>query len=172
MAIGFFGFVSFAWPFYSDISIIREGIAQISSQATTYSEAIDKVTSIKKSFESKLAETEKIDLMMPQKIQLAEIISATEEITSKTGVKLSKFSANQQKSQAANSEYSLINIEFNLGGTYPVLNNFLSAVEKNIRILDIREINISKDDVAGNNQLQFKVTGNTYFLKKDATTKK
>jgi Tfp pilus assembly protein PilO len=168
IGIGLFGLVAFAWPTYNNLSVIRSGLVKINTDRENAISTVDKINKIKTSYEQKTVIKDRVALLVPESKETAEIISTIEDMIAKTGVRLSKLSLGESKAKAE-SLYSPINIEMTMGGSYSALKTFIIVLEKNIRLFDIANIQVGRDN-QNIGQLNFKINAGSYYLKSDAPT--
>jgi len=145
-AIAIVLFWALALPFYNEISDLDVAIKEREGLLKSRSTIINNIKELDKEYQKRIPEIAKLSAIVPSKKSVAEVLSAIDDISKKNGIEL----------------FSSAIIGHNT--SYPGLTNFLRAVEKNLRLVDITSI----DAVAGlgnTTVLNFVVKGNAYYLK-------
>ena len=103
--------------------------------------------------------------IVPSKKSVAEILSAVNDLSTKSGIELFSSSIIGQKaSDASTNPYNLLPVEIGLTGNYLGLINFLGALERNLRLVDITSVDAAVG-LGNTSVLNFIVKGNAYYLK-------
>ncbi len=118
----------------------------------------------------------KLEKLIPESADNVKLIIEFENIADKYNLEIQTASSQKgkdQKSKKRNAntpqtfdietrDYGVISLNFDITGGYPEFVSFLSDIESNIRITDLRNLSITPDEKGLYN---FSVTIETYWLK-------
>src|SRR3989338_7509414 len=165
IAIAMLLFWAMALPLYNSVSDLDAAIKEREDLLSSRNAIVDNIKNLNKEYQKRIPEIAKLSAIVPSKKSVAEVLSAVSDISTKNGVELSGSAIIGQKtSEADTNPYNLLSLEINLNGNYPGLTNFLRALEKNLRLVDITSVDAASS--LGNlSSLNFVVKGNAYYLK-------
>lgn len=136
LAIGFF----FVFPEYRNLknltTEVREKKAELQYKKEYYSN-VKRISEELKKYESEIS---KIDSAFPSRPFLPSLFNFLEKTAIQNGLilkQIGKFSITPSKE---NLEIKNIYIEIIAGGSYPAFKNFLSALEKTARLVEVENI--------------------------------
>lgn len=165
IAIAIVLFWAVALPFYNGISDLDAAIKEREDLLDSRNTIIANIQGLNKEYQKRISEISNLSAIVPSKKSVAEVLSAIHEISIQNGIELFSSAIIGQKISAADtSPYNLLSLEMGLTGSYLGLTNFLKALEKNLRLIDIASI----DAAAGfgnTSTLNFVIKGKAYYLK-------
>lgn len=112
----------------------------------------------------------RLEKLIPESAENVKLILEFEQISNRNSLAIQAASAvrdqeddSQQSFDVETNDYGVITLDFSLQGTYNNFISFLEDIEKNLRITDIRSLNISPSDESSN--YGFDISIDTYWLK-------
>ncbi len=154
-----------ALPFYNRVSDLDAAIREREDLLNSKNAILTNIKELNKEYQKRIPEIAKLSAIVPSKKSVAEVLSAINDISAKNGIELfSSAIISQKTSDANNSPYNLLSIEMGLNGTYPGLTNFLQALERNLRLVDIASVDAAAG-LGSTSILNFVIKGNAYYLK-------
>ena len=158
-------FWALALPLYNGVSDLDAAVKERDDLLNSRSAIITNIKNLNKEYQKRIPEIAKLSAIVPSKKSIAEVLSAIDDASRKNGVELSSSTIIGQKtSDADGSPYNLLSLEMGLSGSYPGLANFLKALERNLRLVDITSIDATTG-LVNTHILNFVVKGNAYYLK-------
>lgn len=124
---------------------------------------IQSIANLVSEYQKREADVSRLSSIVPTKKSAAEIVSAVQDISTRTGLQLIGLGLADQKGEESDP-YHKVNIDMSLAGSYLSLLSFLETLEKNLRIIDVVSIDAT-EAAAGNANLGFRVKANAYYLK-------
>lgn len=100
--------------------------------------------------------------LVPVKKNIAELVSAVQDIAQDSGVQLAQVQIAEVKGKDTDP-YKTLSLSLEMSGSYPSLRSFLGGLEQYVRILNVGSIQVSSDRLTG--QLRYSVKADSYFLK-------
>lgn len=170
IAIGVFMLYAFSWNYFSNIQVYDTAIKESRADLIEKESALKKIRVLSDQYKDKRSSIQKIAALIPVKKNSAELISSIEQISNATGIRISKLLISDVKSDAT-SEYNEVRVELTTGGSYQSLVTLLKIFERNVRLLDVSQISISRD-IQNPQILNFKMVTSAYYLKDNATNNK
>ncbi len=165
MAAAIVMFWTLALPFYNGISDLDAAIKEREDLLESRNAIIINIRGLNKEYQKRIPEIAKLSAIVPSKKSVAEILSAITDISSKNGIELfSSAMTSQVSSDTGTNPYNILSLELSVNGSYSGLTNFLKALEKNLRLVDIISIDASASTV-NTSVLTFTIKGNAYYLK-------
>ncbi|MCD6412146.1 type 4a pilus biogenesis protein PilO, partial [bacterium] len=149
--IGLWFLFSKDWPLFRDFLKMREEIYQLKKEYEFQKERLLKTQEIFKRFHSRLSEVEDISLALPIKEDYGQILSEIQFIAQKNNLTIDGLSF--QKGIIKNEEVeenslfipcSTIVISLKGEGYYSEIKSFLKDIESDIRLMDIKRIDLTK----------------------------
>lgn len=135
------------WPKYQDFSAlnlkIKEKETELQNKEEYFSDLSQLSRKLKEEYSSEIA---KIDLALPTDFSVFELLILLKKESSQNGLILEKFDIGSIPSLGASKEpleVREIPINISLFGSYSALKNFLSSLQKNTRIFDVKSISFS-----------------------------
>ncbi len=168
IAIAIILFWALALPFYNGISDLDVAVKDREDLLNSRNAIMTNIKNLNKEYQKRIPEIAKISAIVPSKKSVAEVLSAIDDISVKNGIELFSSAITGTGSNNSNSDanpYNLLSVEMGLNGSYPGLTNFLGALEKNLRLVDITSIDATAPGQGNTSILNFTVKGNAYYLK-------
>ena len=160
---------------YGFINPNINAISDLKAKQTEYRDAIDKTKEIENMKNSLLArynsfpkaDKDRLDKMLPSKEETASLINDIDSIASSYGMAVKTVITTSEDNDTATSivegaprsPYRTTSVSFYVSGSYPNLVNFLNDLEKSLRIMDIRSIELSTNSTTA--------SVNSYLVKLD-----
>ena len=118
-------------------------------------EKLKKIQEIFEAYHSYLPTQEKISLLLPEKIENGELVYQLEGLADFSNVELIKASFNEIKTEKKGAAYlkkekklikdlGIISVNLEVEGDYPSLKEFLRKIETNIRVMDVKRMELYK----------------------------
>lgn len=155
-------FFIFVLPGYDSIKELNEGITIREGILVDRESLIEKVNSLNREYQTNLVNVAKISSALPKDKKLPELISSIDAITAQSGNSLlsTKYSI---LDKTKDRKVNIVSVEARLSGTYEGFTSFLRLLEQNIRISDVKNLNVSPEGKDGN-LLKINIDFDTYFL--------
>lgn len=141
------------------ISAIREREIILRQQK----EIISRIEKIGKEIEENKENVNKLDLLLPKKRTVPDLIASIEAIAGNSGVVLEELSFSETSTLGEEFEKLVANLTLN--GSYETFLKFLDSLEKNIRIADLIDFSVARKSQTESQELNFRLRFNTYYLK-------
>ena len=145
---------------YNHITQLKTAVAERETLLASRTKIINDILELKKDYQSKKAEIEKISAAIPSKKGLPEIITAFEFMSSSTGLSLTTL--NVAENPSSEDPFNTLRIENKLSGGYESFRNFLSSVESSRRLVDIY---MARLNLEATGVLLIAISGQAYVLK-------
>ncbi|HVZ11076.1 MAG TPA: type 4a pilus biogenesis protein PilO [Candidatus Paceibacterota bacterium] len=158
-----FIFWSFVMPGYDHISAAREAVSAREAELTQRTSLIDQINDWAQQYSQRSADVSRFSYIVPENKSSAELVSMLETIVRQSGLTLNGISLGNIDPNNQGAAYQTQGIDLTITGTYSAFRSFLSALEQNIRIIDITSINGAPVG-AESSDIQFRLKANTYFL--------
>ncbi len=161
---------AFIMPFIGNSS-------RLLGEKARYQEALDQVSNIeakKNALETEFkqisaAQINKVETLIPSSLNFVKLIADIDAAASKYGISIDKVSSTNNSSAAGSisetqniEDYNSATISFEFASTYTQFNDFLNDLEKSLRILDIKSIQITTGE---NTVYTYKLSLSTYWSK-------
>lgn len=165
IAIAMVLFWTLALPFYNRLSDLDDAIKERENLLNSRNAIMANIKNLNKEYQKRIPEIAKLSAIVPSKKSVAEILSAIDDVSFKNGIELFSSAITGQKASASDvNPYNILSLDMGLNGSYPGLTNFLRALERNLRLVDITSIEATAG--TGNTaNLNLIVKGNAYYLK-------
>lgn len=166
LALAVLMFWALTLPFYNQVSDLDIAIKDRKDVLESRTAIIEKIKNLNKEYQKRTSEIAKLSAIVPSKKSVAEVLSAVNDVSIKSGIGLTSLSIIGQQTPDSNvNPYNILSLEINLSGSYPGLNDFLKALEKNLRLVDITSIDGAIGTQGNSSILNFVIKGNAYYLK-------
>lgn len=171
IAISGYLLITEVWSSRAVIDYLKNSIEEKTVVVASRNEILEKIAKLRKERDEKYAEFQRLALILPEKDNLPEIITAVESIFSQSGVVLPSITLGRAKGVE-----QVRNITFEIGSTatYSQLLSLLYSLEKNIRIFDVTDVSVGLDKkdreaqlASGDLILMFMIKGNFYVLNQE-----
>ncbi len=175
------------WPAWTQSSQLRADLATWKIKVSETEQTENRILDLAKKYDNS-GNLEKLLLALPEDEDQSGLIVQMENLSSTNGLVLNsinfsktagKSSANktaatgetgsssdQLAAKAKSSTLETMSLSFELSGSVDSLNNFLKALESNLRIMDIQSISFklgNRNEVTGEEETSFLISLNTYY---------
>ena len=154
------------WPAviggWQRVGALRDGVAQREELLAQRKAILANLAKVSAEYQEQSAQEGGRNLLaiVPVRKDVAELVSAVQAMSSRTGVSISELKITEAASQK-DAVAKMLSIGVELSGSYGAMRDFLDAMEKEVRLLNVSEISVS-DDPAG--ALRFSITADAYFI--------
>ena len=141
--------IYFFLPKYSNFRSLEQDISDIKISLGQKQAYFSELQSISNKLIEQRDVVDKIRAALPEEVSLASLLNFFQKKASENGLILSNFnqsqsfSQQQQEEEVSESKVQEMNINIGLQGSFLSLINFLQAIEKSSRIIEIENINLS-----------------------------
>lgn len=162
-----------------------DSLSGIKSQITQYNLALDKAAELQRLKQSLLSrynsfspdDIERLHKLLPDHVDNVRLILDLDTLASRHGLALQnvvisggpteKESSNQIITGPSQSAHDSLTFQFATSGTYPQFVQFLTDLERSLRIVDVTELSISQSTATGAGEpvYRFDIVLKTYWLK-------
>ena len=154
---------TFGVPEWNRISLLKDAVEEREGILSARESILTKIEDLNKQYRERTSDVVRISSIVPGTKSTAELVSTIEAITQQTGLQLVEITIGGDGNKQ--QEPQTMSVELGLAGTYPSLTAFLDLAEKNLRIIDIFEINISQTvTTETQTALNFRIKANVYYL--------
>lgn len=166
------GFIVYIVPTYTEAKAINQQKAEYSGlldSARTLAEKRDKLLEIYNGISPD--DIERLERILPTNPDNVKLILEIDAIAKTQGlslqnVKIKDMAATDQKvkaAQKANPDIGTLTLEFTTVGSYPGYVNFITILEKNLRVMNVRKVSfLAPEDKTA---YQYQTTVDTYWVK-------
>ncbi len=157
-----FGLFATIWFFYQKTNHEKKSIEILKAKIQHTQESLIKIENFQKKYGQLADATDEINQILPDQSNIPEVLVQLEDLASQNSLFL--FDANIRekslsevkkklliKKQNTSAFYSKgihsVYFNINLYGSYEDFKNFLKALEKNLRIMDVKKITYSVDTI-------------------------
>ena len=171
IAVGLFFFWIWILPSYDAISLIGPIIESKELKLVSKEAILGRLEDLSQKYDQRQEDIKRLGFIVPLDKDQPVIVSALEDISSKTGMLLLKIGLSPRDENNSNLGLEIpaglgsILVTLELDGTYLSFTNFLDQVEKNIRLMDVTSFDVSSLSDPNSKLLSFKITIDTYYLK-------
>jgi Tfp pilus assembly protein PilO len=136
--------VIFLWPRYQEFHNLLIQIENKEQEIQYQAEYYQALASVSEKLKEHQAKLEKIDLALPTGLEQSLILlKLLQKIASENGLILTSISPLSIKPLPQNARLKEIQGTLELTGSYPALRNFLRALEKSARLIEVDNISFS-----------------------------
>jgi Tfp pilus assembly protein PilO len=177
LALGYF-FIPSHW---SSVEALRTELSQKKQTLNELNELLEKISQIEGEYQNISDEAQKIFLSLPAKRDIPYLLVHFENLASSNGLLLESINfgqlgkneqqtAQQTKIQSANilSNLPCFTADLNMTGSYEAFKNYLAALEKSARLMDVKSASFAIYDrsnlSAGLGIFNFNLSLNVYYL--------
>lgn len=135
--------------YISQIKDLNIKLSARSDEITQMQSKIDALNSLKNDFSQNSDKAKKLGLALPSGDQIPEVLVQLETIANSSGLKVSSIMPAKENAKNA------LSLSLSLQGEYPGLVSFISSLEKNIRPVNIKTINLASVTKENQSSLNF-----------------
>ena len=165
-------FFGLDWPAFQKIGELNGKIAQEKIQYQDQYEAVQIAKSIINQYKSLSGVSQTISLSVPREAEIQNIIAQINNVSLQAGlttqsINFESVTVTQPKKDVLVKNNQITRIDISLLGSYESFKTWLSAIEGNIRLMDIEKISFSgisgSDNTKNQGMFNFKVSLNVYY---------
>lgn len=167
-------FFSMLWPTFTSINELNKKITQERAQYESQNQAVQVAQSIISQYKSLVSVSQTISLSIPKDTEIQNLIAQINNISAQSGLLLQSIGFEEVglnapvNSKSIIENYKTLQLSINLTGNYDSFKTWLSAVENNIRLMDVGAISFaglstSSKSASDSSLFNFKVTVNVYY---------
>lgn len=137
------------YPKYQEFKELQTKVSEKEAELrgrTAYFAGVDKTFKKLKNYEESL---EKIDRAIPSNSSIAFLIYFFQKKSSENGLILQGVSFSESSPAGGRKEFKEIHFSFKLLGSYSALKNFLSFLEKSVRLIEVESISFTSQKETG-----------------------
>jgi Tfp pilus assembly protein PilO len=171
----------FIWPAYNNFQA-KQSVADVKQQEyNKLKDLVDKLNELTKDYKTKADSVDKLEQIAPPGKNIPELLNQFESLSAQSGMILhsidfaegagaqaqakqtvSPDQAAAQQNEAASAPVNELGINIRVSGSYEAFKNFLTNIEKNLRLVDIQTLGFS---VSGqqNDLYDYSVSGKAYY---------
>jgi Tfp pilus assembly protein PilO len=167
-------FVLVVQPQYQEIQALQQKsdeLEQVLANARQLQSARDELLEKRSSMSN--ADIARLEKMVPESVDNVKLILELQNIANDFNLEIQTASTDREQEGEEGEEeasfvdvesrdYGIISLNFNIVGRYDDFLAFLSDLERNLRIIDVRALSFSGDDTG---VYSFSITLDTYWLK-------
>jgi Tfp pilus assembly protein PilO len=164
-------FFGLDWPAFKRIGELNRKISQEKTQYEDQYQAVQIAKTIINQYKSLTGVSQTISMSIPRDTEIQNILAQINSISTQSGLTVQSINFETLSSQTNSKEIvkgnKTVQIDASLLGTYEGFKTWLSALESNIRLMDMTKINFT--GLAGSESLKsqgvfnFKVSFNVYY---------
>lgn len=148
-------------PAFDQTRMLRGSIKEREDILKEADEISSQVKNLNSQIEAKRVDIEKLDRLLPRKEELPELLSNVESIVSAAGMTLSEMNLSEVPSQG---EIRKINGTMKLDGNFTSFVNFLDLLEKNVRLIEVGQVDAASQMASGARTLNYDVRFEVSYL--------
>jgi len=165
-------FFGLDWPAFKKIGELNGKISQEKSQYEEQYEAVQIAKSIINQYKSLTGVSQTISLSVPREAEIQNVLAQINKIAIQSGlttqsVNFENITVAQSKKETLVKNNQITRVDISLLGSYESFKTWLSAIESNIRLMDVQSISFSgiASSEASKNQgiFNFKASLNVYY---------
>jgi Tfp pilus assembly protein PilO len=142
---------SLVLPAYKKLLIVQTEIKAKEIELKDYENLLTKLNEISGQIESKKEELAKISSALPKDPSLPALFDFLQKLASTSGLSLGKINIEGSISIPEKPRLKETRFGIELSGKYPDFHNFLSALEKSARLIEVERILISQSEETKSN---------------------
>jgi Tfp pilus assembly protein PilO len=152
--------VFFFWtmPLYNKMSEANAAVASAQGRVEQVRNLLDLITEMEKQFGAMEKDIQKIEVAIPKEEQLPELLVSMPLLVSQSGLTLNGISFSEPLPE---QDYQAVTIQLGTTGSYIAVQNFLQALEQNLRIMDVVSFQFSV--LGGKDNYSLGMIVKTYF---------
>jgi Tfp pilus assembly protein PilO len=150
-------------PLYDTVLIQRTALNERNTILENRNTIIANIKALTQEYAQRSTDIERFGSIVPAQKSVPELVSSIQALATQNGLQLTGLSLNAN-TNPSKDPYYMQSIDMNLNGSYLAFKSFLLALERNIRVIDI--INIDASPTSDNSPIiDFRIKGNSYYIK-------
>lgn len=167
LILGFIAIVVFFdIPAVQDVLNLRKAVIEQNKILQDKQEFLIKLEKLIKNYEDNKQYAEKISYVLPSGEEIPNLIIQLEALGVEGGMAIEQIefsSVDEQVTAGSLENYKTMTINLKTSGDYYSFKNFIAAVEKNMRLMDIEKINFIPLSSENSQLFNFEITLKTYY---------
>jgi len=143
------GILFFWWPKYQDLadqlSRVKEKRAELESKEEYFSE-LEKISTKAAQYQSEIS---KIESVLPSTQRASDLLSFIGKTASQSGLILQSLNLGNVSLSEADSDIKETPLSMTIIGSYPAFKNFIIAIEKSARLVEVEQASFSIPQAGG-----------------------
>jgi len=135
--------VIFLWPRYQEINNLQIEIGYIEQEIENRDKYYQQLADISKELEKHQEELAKIDSALPSEFSAPALLKFLQKVAPENGLILTTVSSFSVQPSPQKADIKEIQGSLELSGSYSSLKNFLKALEKSARLIEVDSISFS-----------------------------
>ncbi len=156
-------FWMFAMPQYDAVAANRVALQERTEILSDRSALITKIEGFAKKYAENAPAIERYSSIVPARKSVPELVSSVQTLANANGLQLTTMALTADSKQSKDP-YESQSVDMALTGGYPAFKSFLSALERNIRIIDISSVDANPTS-ENSPVIGFRIKGSAYYLK-------
>ncbi len=150
-------------PLYDTILAQRDALSERTTILENRNSIIANISALTQEYAKHSSDIQRFGSIVPAQKSAPELVSSIQALATQNGLQLTSLSLGTNTSQTKDP-YDLQSMDMGLNGSYPAFKSFLMALERNVRVIDI--VNIDASPTSDNSPIiAFRIKGNAYYLK-------
>lgn len=158
IAVSILIFFFLAMPAFDKTRTLNASVKERESILLEASEIKARVGGLNREIDSKKAEVDKLDILLPKEKMIPELLSGIESVMAASGMNLTEVNISELSAQ---EEIKKLSGNLKLNGSFVSFIQFLDLLEKNLRLIDLITVDVSAQLTEGarviNYDLRFEV---------------
>jgi len=165
-------FFGLDWPAFKKIGELNGKISQEKEQYEEQYEAVQIAKSIINQYKSLAGVSQTISLSIPREAEVQNVLSQINKISIQAGlttqsINFENITIPQSKKETLVKNNQITRVDTSLLGSYESFKTWLSAIESNIRLMDVQSVSFSgiasSEGTKNQGIFNFKVSLNVYY---------
>lgn len=162
---------AFTYPYYQEIGSLSEEKKKYEDSLALVADIENKKNALVEQYNNISEEDKKvISTVLPDSLNFVRLVSQIDEVGAEQGIKIDSITLRELDSSVGSSiadaappkPYRSAIVGFSFDASYDRFNVFMDRLEKSMRVLDVRSVNIETGD---DNVYSYKVEFETYWVK-------
>lgn len=158
IAVSILIFFFLAMPSFDKTRMLSASVKERESILLEASEIKARVGELNRDIDSKKAEVDKLDILLPKEKMIPELLSGIESVMAASGMNLTEVNISELSAQ---EKIKKLSGSLKLNGSFVSFIQFLDLLEKNLRLIDLITVDVSAQLTEGarviNYDLRFEV---------------
>ncbi|OHB17010.1 MAG: hypothetical protein A2913_01290 [Parcubacteria group bacterium RIFCSPLOWO2_01_FULL_40_65] len=147
-------------PIFDKTRMLKGAIEQREIMLAELQSISNRVKELSSGIETNENNISKLDQLLPKQKEVSEILISIESITSASGLLLSEISLSESIGEGVNK----INVNLKLSGNFDSLMTFFDLLEKNVRLIEVNNIDIASEAIGGSSTINYNIRFEASYL--------